>query len=57
MVHEPIFELWFWKKIVYINNLRDLFEHFDANQLLLPEFVFRYDRQINGQAYIGQETT
>ena len=23
----------FWKKIVYINNLRDLFKHFDANQL------------------------
>ena len=53
----PFLSSGFWKKIVYINNLRDLFEHFDANQLLLPEFVFRYDRQINGQAYIGQETT
>ena len=48
----PFLSSGFWKKIVYINNLRDLFQHFDANQLLLPEYVFRYDRQINGEAYV-----
>ena len=36
---------------MYVHEVRDLFHMFHPNQLLLPEFVYRYDREINASSY------
>jgi hypothetical protein len=40
-----------WNKIVYVHEVRDLFHMFRPSQLLLPEFVYRYDREVNAGSY------
>ena len=52
----PLLSSSIWNKIVYVHEVRDLFHMFHPNQLLLPEFVFRYDREINASSYstVGQ---
>ena len=40
-----------WNKIVYVHEVRDLFHMFRSSQLLLPEFVYRYDREVNASSY------
>ena len=47
----PLLSSTIWNKIVYVHEVRDLFHMFHPNQLLLPEFVFRYDREINASSY------
>ena len=47
----PLMSSSVWNKIVYVHQVRDLFQHFIPTQLLLPEFVFRYDRQLNPAQY------
>ena len=47
----PMLSSSIWNKIVYVNEVRDLFHMFHPTQLLLPEFVYRYDREINAGSY------
>ena len=47
----PLLSSSIWNKIVYVNEVRDLFHMFHPTQLLLPEFVYRYDREINQASY------
>ena len=47
----PMLSASIWNKIVYVHEVRDLFHMFRPTQLLLPEFVYRYDREINAGSY------
>ena len=47
----PMLSSSIWNKIVYVHELRDLYHMFKPSQLLLPEFVYRYDREVNASSY------
>jgi hypothetical protein len=53
----PVLSRKFWRKLVYINRISELFERFDPDQLTLPEHVFRFDRQINSAAYASTSSS
>ena len=37
----------FWNKIRFVDRLEDLYQHFDAGKLSIPEHVFRFDQILN----------
>jgi len=37
-----------WKKVVYIDRLLQLFECVPREQLVIPDFVFQHDLEVNG---------
>lgn len=45
----------FWRKFSYIERVSDLYSFFDATQLTLPDYVFRYDRQVNAGTYANAD--
>jgi len=47
----PMLSSSIWNKIVYVHEIRDLFHMFRPSQLLLPEFVYQYDREVNASSY------
>jgi len=37
-----------WRKLVYINTVESLFQHFETDQIRLPRFAVEYERTMNG---------
>ena len=47
----PLLSTNVWSKVTYISCVQELFQHFQPSQLVLPEFVFKYDMGVNPWAY------
>ena len=45
----------FWSKLTYITKVSNLYKHFDASQIALPNSVYRYDRRAARVRSISEE--
>lgn len=39
----------FWKKVVYIENIEDIYKSIDRSQITFPNYVIRYNTKINSR--------
>jgi Rho GTPase-activating protein 1 len=42
---KPFVKKKFWRKLTYIQQLRDIYETFDADTLRIPKSILQYDRE------------
>eukprot|EP01029_Cantina_marsupialis_P006549 TRINITY_DN17229_c0_g1_i1.p1 TRINITY_DN17229_c0_g1~~TRINITY_DN17229_c0_g1_i1.p1 ORF type:complete len:502 (+),score=110.65 TRINITY_DN17229_c0_g1_i1:172-1677(+) len=42
----------FWNKLNYVESLKEIYDQFDWDQLVLPESVYRYDQAANASQYL-----
>jgi len=47
----PLVSHKFWKKLTYVSRLTELYSFFEPTQLMLPNFVFKHDREVNAEFY------
>eukprot|EP00163_Fabomonas_tropica_P023666 TRINITY_DN41061_c0_g1_i1.p1 TRINITY_DN41061_c0_g1~~TRINITY_DN41061_c0_g1_i1.p1 ORF type:complete len:137 (-),score=44.77 TRINITY_DN41061_c0_g1_i1:64-435(-) len=53
----PFLSKKFWKKLVYVPKLFDLFNYLDRNQVDIPDAVFEHDAKENGTDYAVTTTS
>jgi len=54
---KPLVSAKVWKKLYYIQRLRDIYEYFDYKTLRVPEEIIKHDQDLFGAAYAKEALT